>query len=169
MSFGATPATVRAAITSRIAGLSVPSSLQQADTDALREADEPFMPGWEPSPRAHLAFFVDDRALDSIDGSPHYDGEIEVDAPIVIRVLHAARPFATDARTDWDNSGALGIWLLGRLLDSSWTSDAESEFTLRLPRGPVMSRVPEVERDGGWILLELRIVVRYTLSLAPAP
>ncbi len=152
------PDEVRQTITTRIAAIT-PWSSYRRGTEVFAEASEPLVPEWEPATRAHLAFFVDDRDLEAIEVHGNDENGMLSEAPITVRILYQIRPALTTKITDWDDAGRCGSHVLGELL-AEWPAMAEP---IR-PERRVLSRRPV--GAGDWILVELRLRVVYTLSLA---
>jgi hypothetical protein len=155
------PEEVRAALTARIAAIPVGTYTHDAN-DAWRECAEPLVPERNPSNAQHLAFFVDDRDLDDTQARQSTpDDEPEVRAPIVVRFLFAVRPH--DPKTDWDGAGRAATHVLRELLVEGWSS----QLTVNAGASRLITRTP-VGR-GAWLRVEVRVVVRYILSLAQQP
>lgn len=160
--FAVLPDDVHAAITNRIAAL-VPTDGYSTSTangyahdanDAWRATDQPLVPELTPNAAAHLAFFVDDRNLDSVDGYTQ-DGELLVVAPATIRWLFQIRPY--DQIRDWRGSARSGAALLAHLLADGWSG----EFNIVPGNGQLMAR--SVVGDGEWLSCELQIRVSYAI------
>ena len=165
------PDLVRQAITAHIARLAVDTSqlssttagYAHATTDTWREAEEPLVPEVEPSPRAHLAFFVDDRDLDdTLRSRSTTDDEPVVKAALVVRFLARMRPGA-NRKPDWDRAGRAARTLFAHLIpDMAW----EPEMLIQRPSsGQILRRFPV--GDGEFLGVEVRVDVLYQLSLAP--
>jgi hypothetical protein len=161
------PQTVRQAITARIAALSPSDGYSsgavgyaQASTDAWRESEDPLFPEWEPSLRAHLSFFVDDRDLvDTLQTAGTLDDEPVTVAPVVVRFNFRIR--GGRKTEDWDAAAEAGRCLLGHLLADGW---GPAFVVSRDPRP--LTRIPV--RGDEFALVEVRVRVLYTLSLAAA-
>lgn len=119
----ASPWDIRSMIAARVAELTPASSYQQAATDAWREAIDPMLDG-EPSPRAHLSFWVEDGRINqsgshraNASEGAHVVGEVDV------IFLYRLRPKAESA--DWDRSTKAAMAVAKTLLDpdpKDWTA-----------------------------------------------
>lgn len=167
------PDLVRQAITARIAELVVDSSdlgstvagYAHATSDTWREAEEPLVPELEPSTRAHLAFFVDDRDTDdTLRSRSNVDDEPLVRAPLIVRFLARVRP-GPNRKPDWDRSARAARALLAQLI-AEW--DRDPDFVLQRPNsGQLIRRVPIAgDGEGNFIAVEVRVDAIYQLSLA---
>lgn len=174
------PDLVRQAITARISALVVDATCltsgplgvastvtgyAQSTTDTWQEAEEPLVPELEPSTRAHLSFFVDDRDVDDTmrSRSTHGDEPL-VRAPLIVRFLYRVRPMS-NRKPDWDRASRAGRALLAHLLhDHAWTVD----LVLQRPNsGQLIRRVPIAgDGDGNFLAVEVRVDAIYQLSLA---
>jgi len=172
-----TPDAVRQALTARIARLVVDSSCltsgplgvastvmgyAQASTDAWREAEEPLLPEIEPSIRAHLSYFVDDRNTDdTLRSRSTHDDQPLVRSEVVVRFLYAVRPGA-NRKPDWDRAARAGAALIGHVLqDYAWGVDL---IVQRPNSGQLIRRLPI--NGGEHLAVEVRVDVIYQLSLA---
>lgn len=160
-------------LTSGLAG--APSTTQgyaHATTDAWQIATEPLIPEVEPSQRAHLTLFVDDRDTDDTmrSRSTHGDEPL-VRAPLIVRFLYRLRP-GPNKTPDWDRAARAGRAMLGHLLKESAAAYADAdgsrqapEFVLQRPNsGQLLRRIPIA--GGDFLAVELRLDAIYQLSLA---
>ena len=167
------PHEVRQAITTRISEMSVASGYARAgaaQVEQFREASEPMVMGMEPATRAHLAFFVDDRAMDAVHEprgrvNDTTGTDMRVSSPMVVRFMFQIRPQLATKIPDWDAAGLAAVDVLRALLTEGWPdaeTDDDDDFVIRQGARPI-SRNPDVD---GWLVVEIQIVVNYTLSLA---
>lgn len=143
-----------------------------ATTDAWQIATEPLIPEVEPSQRAHLTLFVDDRDTDDTmrSRSTHGDEPL-VRAPLVVRFLYRLRAGANKT-PDWDRAARAARAMLGHLL-ADWSTtytdgdgvQQSPEFILQRPNsGQLIRRIPIAAGD--FLAVELRLDAIYQLSLA---
>lgn len=157
------PDSVHEALTARIAALtptdgyssSTANGYAHDANDAWTASDQALVPEYAPNPATHLAFFVDDRNLESIDGYTQ-DHELLVAAPVVVRYLFQVRPY--DQVRDWRASSRAATALLAWLTAEGWSG----EFNVLPASGPLLNRTPV--GGGEWLACELRLRVLYSLS-----
>lgn len=157
------PDSVHEALTARIAALtptdgyssSTANGYAHDANDAWTASDQALVPEYAPNPATHLAFFVDDRNLESIDGYTQ-DHELLVAAPVVVRYLFQVRPY--DQVRDWRASSRAATALLAWLTADGWSG----EFNVLPASGPLLNRTPV--GGGEWLACELRLRVLYSLS-----
>lgn len=157
------PDSVHEALTARIAALtptdgyssSTANGYAHDPNDAWTASDQALVPEYAPNPATHLAFFVDDRNLESIDGYTQ-DHELIVAAPVVVRYLFQVRPY--DQVRDWRASSRAATALLAWLTADGWSG----EFNVLPASGPLLNRTPV--GGGEWLACELRLRVLYSLS-----
>lgn len=157
------PDSVHEALTARITALtptdgyssSTANGYAHDANDAWTASDQALVPEYAPNPATHLAFFVDDRNLESIDGYTQ-DHELLVAAPVVVRYLFQVRPY--DQVRDWRASSRAATALLAWLTAEGWSG----EFNVLPASGPLLNRTPV--GGGEWLACELRLRVLYSLS-----
>lgn len=168
------PDLVRQAVTARILELVVDTSqlssttagYAHATTDTWREAEEPLIPEMEPSTRAHLAFFVDDRDVNDTrtTRSSRADQPVAV-APLVVRFLARMRSGA-NRKADWDRAARAARALLAHLLTESSSSES---YLLQAPAsGQIVRRIPIAGTEGvsDFLAVEVRVDCFFQFSLA---
>lgn len=163
---GLLPSQVRQAVTTRILALQPTDGYTAGRTgyahaagDAWRAAEEPLFPEWEPTTRAHLGFFVDDRELiDTARSRSTVEDEPIVDAPLVVRFNYRIRGIGKRI-ADWDAAGAAGVHVLRHLLAEGW---ALLPFSIYRDTRP-LTRIP-VQGDE-FALVEVRVRALFPLSL----
>lgn len=157
------PDSVHEALTARIAALTPTDGYSSSTAngyahdvnDVWTASDQALVPEYAPNPATHLAFFVDDRNLESIDGYTQ-DHELLVAAPVVVRFLFQIRPY--DQVRDWRASSRAATALLAWLMADGWSG----EFNVLPASGPLLNRTPV--GGGEWLACELRLRVLYSLS-----
>jgi hypothetical protein len=172
MSPAYTPDEIRQLLAARILTLVVTDGYSSSSkngyghgaNDAWREADEPLLPEWEPSVGSHLAFWVDDRELldtrQSLSVVEDPANWPEAASPIVVRFLFELRA-GTARKRDWDGAARAGVALFRHLLAEGWTDALTVSTTDR----PVTRKPLQIEGDD-WLMVEVRVRVRFKLSLA---
>lgn len=158
------PEQTRQAVAARVASLVPHASYRQLAGDRWHEAETPLMPEWEPAYSQHLAFTVDDRTVDDMlaahagIGIGGYDALPQVIAPIIVRFVAGQRPGKRLA--DWDAASTAARHLLAHLL-ADWTHDV----SLRSGGAGLITRRPVASDGSPWLLVEVRLVASYELSL----
>ena len=130
-----TPAEARQLVTTRITTLSPGAGYAQGAT-AWVESVVPLVPEFDPEPKAHLSFFVDDRDLSLMPSRQGTNGELLVIATHRVRFLFRLRPNSRVA--DWDSASDAARALWRHLLTeaAAWTgalnlSPVEGGFVTR--------------------------------------
>lgn len=117
-----TPAAARALVTARIAALTPDVGYAQG-TAAWVEALVPLIPEFEPEPKAHLSFFVDDRQQSLKRTRANSGEQLLVNTPARIRFLFRLRP--NSRKDDWDaaSDAARAVWRQLLSESGSWNGD----------------------------------------------